>query len=621
MYHQRNIIAGGMKMRSTGKRIIALVLCAALTVLLALPASAVEISVNPIIYVADMEDIDLYEYPDTLNQKVVFDRDSGAFKSACAKILAAVVLSGNKGASAVVPDVVNGINEILSPIACGATGKSKNPAVGSLHYTLPLSQYPDEPINTATVSAIADAVAPKVDRDHFYVFLYDWRMDPTENAESLRQYIERVITETRCESVTLLSAGYGGVVTNAYLYKFRNHAARNVYSCVFLDCPLMGNALIGDIMKGKIAKRAEDNNSLTANWSTITGDERGEAMMRYMQDDPNNFLFSLTQSIFGSSLDGQILGVLAKYMLLDILKSDGSGAKVAKMYNNFILLAGENIYASCLREYLRTMPGLWALVPTKDYKAAVDYLYQDAIVDYECSKRIANARAVTDNTVNTLKYARADGIKMYVVANYGRQILPATISIDDLSDGIESTKYASAGAVTKECGKDWPAQVNCVQSTFHVHLSPDNDIDASYCALPENTWFIKDLKHMDFQYDTTARFVAWLATSNTQRNVWEAADYPQYMVYSKYRKDITPYSENGGATGHDYVLGDTDMDGVITPADARAVLRYAVGLDSPSKMMRIVADVDGDGSVQPADARLVLRYAVGLISNFPADRY
>ena len=608
-------------MKSLGKRILALVLCAAMAASLALPAFAVEVSVNPIIYVADIEDIDLYEYPDTLNQKVVLDADSSEFRAACLKILSAVVLSGNKGASAVVPDVINGINAILSPIACGTTGKSKNPAVGPLHYTLPLSQYPNEPINTATVSAIADAVSSKVDRDHFYVFLYDWRLDPTENAESLRQYIETVITKTRCNAVTLVSAGYGGVVTNAYLYQYRNHAAQNVFSCVFLDCPLMGNALIGDLMKGKVVKKAEDNSSLTANWNTISGDERGNAMLQYMQDDPNNFLYTLTQSIFGSSPEGQLLGVLAKYMLLDILKSDGSGAKIAKMYNNFMLLATDNIYTSCLREYLRAMPGLWALVPTKDYKAAMAWLYQDAIVDYECSKRIANARAVTDNVINTLKYAQSDGIKMYVVANYGRQILPATISLDDLSDGIESTKYASAGAVTLECPADWPYQINCMQSTLHVHRSPDNDIEAATCALPENTWFIKDLKHLDFQYDTTAAFVAWLATSNTQRNVWEAADYPQYMVYSKTRKTITPYSQNNGATGHDYVLGDTDFDAVITPSDARAVLRIAVGLDNPSKMMRIVADVDGDGDVLPADARLVLRYAVGLISNFPADGY
>ena len=608
-------------MKRNGKGALALLLCLAILAVFPLSAAAVTISVTPIIYIADREDIDLYEYPDTLNQNMVFDQDSDAFRSACLKMLSALLLSDDRGASSAVPDVINGINTIFSPIACSASGKSKNASVGPLSYELPLSQYPGDAINTPVITAISDAAADKVDKNHFYVFLYDWRLDPTENADALLRYIERVITATRADSVSLIGAGYGGVIANAYLYKYRTHAAQNVYSCLFLDAPLMGNALIGDIMKGKIAKKAEDNNSLSSNWNTITGEERGAAMLRYLNDDPNNYLKSLFDGMFGTSLGGQILGVFAKYLALDVMDSEGTASKYAKVYNNFALLAGETVYDQCLREYLRTMPGLWALVPSKDYQAAVDYLYGDEIMDYEFSKRLANARAVTDSTAATLKYAQADGIRMYVVANYGRQILPATISLDDLSDGVESTKYASAGAITKECGKEWKVQVNCMQSAYHDHRSPDNDIEASTCALPENTWFIKDLKHMDFQYETTADFVAWLVTSATQRNVWETADYPQYLVYSKYRKSISPYSSNGGSSGREYILGDTDLDGVITPADARSVLRYAVQLETPSKIMRVVADVDGDGSVEPADARLVLRYAVGLISNFPADRY
>jgi pimeloyl-ACP methyl ester carboxylesterase len=608
-------------MKRNSKGLVALILCLAMLAALPLSAGAVTVSQDPIIYIADMEDIALYEYPDKLDQKPVFDRNSGSFRSACMKILLALMMSDDNGASGALPDVVSGINAIFSPIACNASGKPKNASVGPLSYTLPISQYPNDPVNTAVVTAISRAAADKVDANHFYVFYYDWRLDPTENAASLLSFIERVITDTRAQSVSLIGAGYGGVIANAYLYRYRTHAAQNVSSCLFLNSPLQGNALIGDLMKGKVAKKAEDNNSISATWNTVSGEERGDAMLRYMNDDPDNFLKSLIDDLFGTSLGGQILGVFAKYLTLDILKSEGTMKDKAKLYNNFALLAGDAVYNQCLREYLRTMPGLWALVPTKDYKAAYEFLYGDEILNYEFTKRLENARAVTDNTVATLKYAQADGIRMYVVANYGRQILPATISLDDLSDGVESTKYASAGAVTAECGRDWQFQINCAQSAFHNHRAPDNDIEASTCALPENTWFIKDLKHLDFQYDTTAAFVAWLVTSATQRNVWENATYPQYLIYSKYRKNIAPYSSNGGSTGKDSILGDTDLDGVITPADARMVLRYAVELEIPTKTMRTVADVDGNGYVQPADARLVLRYAVGIISNFPADRY
>ena len=600
-----------------GKSAVALLLCLAMLAALPLSAAAVTVSSTPIIYIADLEDIGLYEYPDTLQQKLVFSPKSSDFRSACVKIFSSVLTSSDNGVSGTVPGVLNGINSILNPIACNAYGKSKNPAVGPLEYNLPLSQYPGDEINTPVITAIADAVSSSVAKNRFYVFLYDWRLDPTENGTKLRQFVDRVTTASNAASVSLIGAGYGGVIANAYLYQHRTHAAQHVYSCVLLDAPLMGNALIGDLMKGKLVKKAADNTGISSNFQTISGQERGDALLRYVQDDPNNYISALTQSILGSSLGGQILGVFAKYLLIEIIQSEGSDAKIAKSYNDFVLLAGDTVYDEALRDYLRNMPGLWALIPTKDYNAALEFLYGNEIVEYELAKRIANARAVTDHTADTLKYARADGIKMYVIANYGRQILPGTISINDLSDGIESTKYASAGAITKECGPEWTVQINCTKAD-HNHRAPDNDIEASTCALPENTWFIKDLKHMDFQYQTTAELIAWMVTSPTQHNVWETEEYPQYLLYSKSHKTISPYSSNAGVAATDYILGDTDLDGAVTSADARTVLRYSVQLETPTKIMRIVADVDGDGEILPADARLVLRYSVGLISTFPA---
>lgn len=601
-----------------GKSAVALLLCLAMLAVFPLSAAAVTVSSTPIIYVADTEDFGLYDHPDTLQQELVFSQKSSEFRSASLKILTALLQSSDNGASNAVTDVVNGINSILSPIACNESGGSKKPSVGVLQNKYPISKYPGDGINTPVVTAIANAVADETDKDHFYVFLYDWRMDPTENGTKLQEYIDHVLAQSNSSSVSLIGAGYGGVVVNAYLYQHRTHAAQHVYSCVLLDAPLMGNALIGDIMKGKIVKNASDNDGILSNYRTISGNERGEAVLRYMQDDPNNYLSSLLQSMLGGDFGGQLLSVFAKYLLLKVLESEGSGVKIAKTYNNFALLEGDTVYDQCLREYLRTMPGLWALIPTKDFAAAVDFLYGDEIVNYDLSKKIANARAVTDHTADTLKYAQADGIRMYVIANYGRQILPATISIDDLSDGVESTKYASAGAITKECGKEWTVQINCTKADHH-HRSPDNDIEASTCALPENTWFIKDLKHMDFQYKTTAELIAWMITSPTQRNVWETEDYPQFLLYSKSRKSISPYSSNEDVANADYLYGDTDSDGAVTSADARTVLRYSVQLETPTRFMRIVSDVDGDGDIMPADARLVLRYSVGLIATFPVE--
>lgn len=59
-------------------------------------------------------------------------------------------------------------------------------------------------------------------------------------------------------------------------------------------------------------------------------------------------------------------------------------------------------------------------------------------------------------------------------------------------------------------------------------------------------------------------------------------------------------------------LGDVDMDGNITAADARLTLRYSVGLESFTGKMKAAANVNRDNAITAADARTVLRASVGL---------
>lgn len=64
--------------------------------------------------------------------------------------------------------------------------------------------------------------------------------------------------------------------------------------------------------------------------------------------------------------------------------------------------------------------------------------------------------------------------------------------------------------------------------------------------------------------------------------------------------------------------GDANMDGAITAADARLILRIAVGYDDGlDDAQRGKADYDGKNGVNAADARYALRVAVGLIPFTP----
>ena len=68
----------------------------------------------------------------------------------------------------------------------------------------------------------------------------------------------------------------------------------------------------------------------------------------------------------------------------------------------------------------------------------------------------------------------------------------------------------------------------------------------------------------------------------------------------------------GSAAEGDIVYGNVDGNSGITANDARAVLRYSVGLETFTEDQLIAADVNGDGTVNSGDARLILRASVGL---------
>ena len=59
-------------------------------------------------------------------------------------------------------------------------------------------------------------------------------------------------------------------------------------------------------------------------------------------------------------------------------------------------------------------------------------------------------------------------------------------------------------------------------------------------------------------------------------------------------------------------MGDANLDGKITAADAALILRAVVNLSYLNEPMRALADLDGDGEVTAFDAALALRTVVGL---------
>jgi surface protein len=60
-----------------------------------------------------------------------------------------------------------------------------------------------------------------------------------------------------------------------------------------------------------------------------------------------------------------------------------------------------------------------------------------------------------------------------------------------------------------------------------------------------------------------------------------------------------------------YILGDVNHDGVITMADANAVVNYFLATGKPSDFDKETADVNGDGSITMADANMIVNMFLG----------
>ena len=72
-------------------------------------------------------------------------------------------------------------------------------------------------------------------------------------------------------------------------------------------------------------------------------------------------------------------------------------------------------------------------------------------------------------------------------------------------------------------------------------------------------------------------------------------------------------------TAEFYMVGDIDLDGVITVADSLAVLRHAAGNALLTGDALLAADVNGDGNVTQADSNIILSYVAGEIDSFPIE--
>ena len=176
---------------------------------------------------------------------------------------------------------------------------------------------------------------------------------------------------------------------------------------------------------------------------------------------------------------------------------------------------------------------MWALCPAADYAVAKDKYLGDeahAKVRAECDAYDAARKALP----GTLQKLLADGMPIHIVSCYGvGNIYPelfgsGNINSDELLTPYSSGLGATYANIGETLGEGYVAKGTVCSDPDHNHLSPDGMIDASTCALPENTWFFKGVGHtyMNFREDIK-NFAAKLILEDV-KDIYSLPPYTQF---------------------------------------------------------------------------------------------
>ena len=482
------------------KRILPLILSLVLLCgVLAPAAAAKKAPVTPVIVVSGMGSFPLYDGEISEENRVWGPQTNRILKAVGKSLLpfakAALTENWDTFADETFGMVYEDLFEIVS---CDETGEPLH-EINYPVFPQSVDHYPDEIMNSEETEdevAILRSMADAVGAENVYFFNYDWRSSPMDHVEDLHAFIENVKAERGAKQVTLIPCSMGGTVVNSYLRACGSAEIRRIVYCL-VACK--GIDMVGELFCGNLKV---DTNVL---------------MERLFNFENGNVLTQL------------LLGALKTVTDNTTLLTKGVDALAKKLID----VTADRAYSDILSRSLATMPGLWAFVPHPYYKQAKKTMFPRG-GNATFLKRIDDYHKKVQVPSEGLMQTAIDaGTDISVVASYGLVGFPATKKAYTQSDCLIETHNESFGATVapygKTLGSGYTAKGTVCCDSIHLHLSVDGIVDASTCAFPEQTWFIKHMKHVGFPYGSeAAKLLVRLATAKEALDVRSDAAFPQF---------------------------------------------------------------------------------------------
>ncbi len=344
-----------------------------------------------------------------------------------------------------------------------------------------------------------------------YKFIYDWRLDPCDNALDLNDYIDDVLEVTGCAKVNIVASGIGCSTVLAYMQKY---GSDKISELVLDNAALNGSDVYGAMFSGKI-KQNEDELAVF-----VAEARRNIALLQMIKQsvDPENWdsyiSVKATRAVYG------------------------------KIYEVVIPRVMRTVYA--------TMPGVWSLISDDYYEDAIDNIFADYETASENAGLIEKINAyhynVAAKTEEILNNALENGVNIYNIVNYGFHMIPVNNKSNTTSDIYISVASATLGATVAPYGTALDdAYLAKAQETGVVgFISPDKEIDAVTGFIPGHTWFVKNAENGD-KPEVVDDLIVAILNFNGYTNVFDLEEYPQYLYLSNDQLTLEPLSATGNA--------------------------------------------------------------------------
>ena len=318
-------------------------------------------------------------------------------------------------------------------------------------------------------------------RDHTespeYRFEYDYRIDPFEAADQLNDFIERLCEVTGHEKIALTGFSEGANVVMAYLSVY---GYGRLETFLLVNGAWQGLTLVGSMLTRQVGLS-------------------GPAITNYLADLDD-----------GSGWLRLAMTLLRVTHLLDFTKPLGQV---------IVKTMGETLYREALIPLFCQMPAIWAFVPAEYYAEARKLLEGDPKYETLLARTDRYHDEVQTQAYDLLLEAQEAGVRIAVICGYNGAPVPATVQWDYHTDNLIDTARASGGATVAPFGKTL-----CPSDS--PYRSPDGIIDAATCMFPDQTWFIKNLRHEDAP---SKALRMWIIYSGEVPTIYGDEAFPQYL--------------------------------------------------------------------------------------------